>query len=46
MPEKSGFDPLSVYELRWLWTRRLVKQVNDSILIFDMDRLAETPFFL
>ena len=41
-----GFDKLSVYELRWLWTRRLVKRVNDSILIFDMDRPAETPFFL
>ena len=27
--------------LRWLWTRRLVERVNDSIFIFDMDRPAE-----
>jgi hypothetical protein len=33
-------------DLRWLWTRRPVKRVNDSIFIFEMDRLAETPFFL
>jgi len=30
---------------RWFWTRRLVKRVNDSIFIFDMDQPAETPFF-
>jgi hypothetical protein len=34
----------SGYDLRWLWTRRLVKRVNDSIFIFDMDQPAETPF--
>jgi hypothetical protein len=40
---------LGVYtfeDLRWLWTRRLVKRVNDSIFIFDMDRPADMPFFL
>lgn len=32
-------------DFRWLWRQRLVKRVNDSIFIFDMDRLTETPFF-
>jgi hypothetical protein len=31
-------------DLRWLWTRRLVSRVNDSIFVFDMDEPAAEPF--
>lgn len=30
-------------DMTWLWTRKLVTRVNDSIFLFDMDAPAERP---
>jgi hypothetical protein len=30
-------------DMSWLRTRRVVARVNDSILVFDMERPAEVP---
>ena len=31
-------------DMSWLWTRKLVTRVNDSIFLFDMDTPADRPF--
>jgi hypothetical protein len=31
-------------DMSWLWTRRVVSRVGDSIFVFDMDRPADRAF--